>query len=1471
MNLKPIEQLYADPTNRVDDRIDQQATTACEVFELTKTFKHWTTTDKPAKEVADQLVIASERLRVLTTALPTRPLVLAKEAGDIVFDTPALVKITPTKQGYFVEAFSNGAKLYWHDELCERIKAKWELGTRLYVDGLLLELREAQLKLTPLRQGIMLNIDKLLPTKRHHEYPVDFPNFRRSPRIYLQEPKQKLRLENVPTPQTPPQGALMQMIVPPLGMVVASGLVSLLSGGNGLMMLGMGSASVLTAGFSISSYFTNKKMIQTQNKQANAAYEQYLLSITGQLAKLNQEQRAVMQYDHPTSEEIAAMMYHYDPRLYERMLSNDDFLTLSLGQGTLPISYQFEHDKNDAKIKSKLEKFIEQKIIEPYEKVEDVPVTIGLRQTTLGLAGNSAALRQALQTTLFQLAAFHSYHDVQFVAVLNEAEYQDHWQEWRWLPHFQLESLNLRGLVYNAQTRDMVLNSLYQMLVKRRQEYKEQRNSREAMFFKPQIVLVIQDESWLTGHNLNEFLMEDMSRYGVTVIWAKETTAMLPETVTTLVDYHSSKLGTLINEDQTYLNLEFVPNSYPKKITQAAAIKRLANLRHVEVEKNSIPESISFLQLYQVKRVAELNVKKRWQLADTSKTLAVPLGVRGKNDVVNLNLHERAHGPHGLLAGTTGSGKSEVLQSFILSLAVNFAPEDVGFLPIDYKGGGMANLFADLPHLLGSITNLDGASTARALKSIHAELERRQRLFREFGVNHINGYTKLYKKGKVGATDRVYPTEPLPHLFLISDEFAELKANEPEFMNELVSTARIGRSLGVHLILATQKPSGVVNEQIWSNSRFKIALKVAEPADSKEVIKTPDAASITLPGRGYLQVGNNEIYELFQTAYSGAKYVPDEAQNAAKVDDRIWLINHLGQAELLNTDLSEGEVVQAEYEEVQSELEVVVDEIARIAEKDQVVLPMKPWLPDLAKKIVTPKVDWVKEWQTERKLAVPFGVLDIPEQQMQKELLFDIEKFNPAVFIGSSGYGKSTALQTLVLNLARYNSPAQVQFNLLDFGNNGLLPLRKLPHVADHVRLEEKEKFFKMLQRIGETLDQRKTLFQEHGVANFEQYEAMTNKTLAMSINVIDAYDALIEDADRDVVDSMINRVLREGAALGVFLVMSSNQMTAYRLGMRSNISKALMLYLVNNDDLIEVLGSDRIQIPPIPGRGQVEINDVVDAFQTYQPTTGEDSLSIIKNIGALAEKMDTFWTGERPKAIPMLPLQFGLEYFEKRDDVANLLVDGEIPLTFDIQTTEVLGFEPTRHHFFTLIYGTEEQRQMLDTSLLFLLKYTKKKTVLVDFEGQVYTDNHANFDEVYTVSGDDVERLKLLLAEYVKLAGSKDVGEQTFMYIPNLRLFFEKSGLTIDNFILTLKQAWRAGLYIIISDSINYIEKGFDLNVQELRKNITAGVVTARLNDTDTIKVMGSSLEKNLAGNEAYYFESQGTKYAKVRLAGKV
>lgn len=221
------------------------------------------------------------------------------------------------------------------------------------------------------------------------------------------------------------------------------------------------------------------------------------------------------------------------------------------------------------------------------------------------------------------------------------------------------------------------------------------------------------------------------------------------------------------------------------------------------------------------------------------------------------------------MAGTTGSGKSEILQTYILSMATLFHPYEVGFMIIDFKGGGMVNQFEELPHLLGAITNIDGKAINRSLKSVKAELQKRQRLFADAEVNHIDKYIRKYQAGEV--------KDPLPHLIIIVDEFAELKAEQPEFMKELISAARIGRSLGVHLILATQKPAGQVNEQIWSNSRFKLCLKVQSKEDSNEVLKSPLAAEIKEPGRAYLQVGNNEIFELFQSAYSGAPAVSDDS------------------------------------------------------------------------------------------------------------------------------------------------------------------------------------------------------------------------------------------------------------------------------------------------------------------------------------------------------------------------------------------------------------------------------------------------------------------------------------------------------------------------------------------------------------------------------------------------------------------
>ena len=230
-------------------------------------------------------------------------------------------------------------------------------------------------------------------------------------------------------------------------------------------------------------------------------------------------------------------------------------------------------------------------------------------------------------------------------------------------------------------------------------------------------------------------------------------------------------------------------------------------------------------------------------------------------------------------------------------MCVNYSPNEVQFVLIDYKGGGLAGAFENrdkgtkIPHLVGTITNLDTSEMNRTLVSIRSELKRRQKKFNEtreaLGESTIDiyKYQKHYRDGLV--------SEPIAHLFIISDEFAELKAQQPDFMDELISTARIGRSLGVHLILATQKPSGVVDDQIWSNTRFRVCLKVQSVSDSQEMLRREEAASIKETGRFYLQVGYDEVFEIGQSAWTGAKYFPADVIEK-KIDDSINFINDSG-------------------------------------------------------------------------------------------------------------------------------------------------------------------------------------------------------------------------------------------------------------------------------------------------------------------------------------------------------------------------------------------------------------------------------------------------------------------------------------------------------------------------------------------------------------------------------------------------
>lgn len=473
-----------------------------------------------------------------------------------------------------------------------------------------------------------------------------------------------------------------------------------------------------------------------------------------------------------------------------------------------------------------------------------------------------------------------------------------------------------------------------------------------------------------------------------------QTRADIPVGCDYVVQLSGGYRGVLINAAEKSKTVPFVSS----QISDTLAVRIVRTLAPVCTDEVSLEgeliKNISMFKMLNILSVEDLDLKARWSASKVTKSMAAPVGV-SKTGIVMLDLHDKAHGPHGLVAGTTGSGKSEILQTYILSMATLYHPYEAAFVIIDFKGGGMVNQFAQLPHLLGAITNIDGNAINRSLKSIKAELQKRQKYFAQADVNHIDKYIRKYKAGEV--------SEPLPHLIIIVDEFAELKAEQPEFMKELISAARIGRSLGVHLILATQKPAGQVNEQIWSNSRFKLCLKVQSKEDSNEVLKSPLAAEIKEPGRAYLQVGNNEIFELFQSAYSGVPEREDEGTGKAFT---IYEVPDGGKkVPVYVKKKNKGQ------EGMNNQLEAIVSYVSEYFRSIQIPQLPDICLPPLRECIEFPPVS--KEAVQEQKKEVGFyawiGVYDDPDHQNQDQYAVNLSAAN-MIIIGSAQTGKTTIL-----------------------------------------------------------------------------------------------------------------------------------------------------------------------------------------------------------------------------------------------------------------------------------------------------------------------------------------------------------------------------------------------------------------------------------------------------------------------------
>ncbi|WP_086284382.1 type VII secretion protein EssC [Candidatus Enterococcus wittei] len=1414
----------------IDDRIHSSTVVYYDIFYFGEKFIHKQLTDKQSRvEIKKQVftyadgevnyhqemkkshskfrIIPHEKIRTIATSKPKKDfLISSSHTSAISLETDAIISVAVDKISgqYRLMIYSSKDAIYYNRCMVDKGTFPFHSGDQLVVAGVIIEVREQQLKLTSLENQFFLNPWEIVEEAYLTEYPVDFPTFRRSPRIHLKEPKQKIDIVEPKLEKKERENEWLKMIIPSVAMVVLSGATSFISGGNPMVMISMGSVSLLTAGCTVASYFTNKKEAKHKNEQRINQYEQYLIQEKSILNTLQQEQKKALEYMNPSIDELSLMTKEYHSRIYERMMTHEDFLNVSLGKGSVPSSFTTHYQLLE---ENELSQQVKEQLIRPYGSLEQAPIVVSLKDQILGFSGTTASLRTAIQTLLFQLAVLHSYHDVEFILLLSEEDYEKYWHSWRWLPHIKNQNLNLRGIVHNQQTKEMVLNSFYQIIVKRRQQVREAVNGRPQ--FRPHYILSILDESWLLGHGLNEFLAEDISSYGVTVIWGKNSVNSLPETTTVLVDYHSKEAAVLINQNKEYVNQRFISNPLPTTYPMEQAIRRLANLHHLEIEKNIIPEHLSFLEQYEVDRMEELEIEKRWINAEPNRSIRSLIGWRGKSDPVYWDLHERVHGPHALVAGTTGSGKSEFLTNYLIGLAINFSPEDIGMLIIDWKGGGIANTVDRLPHFMGAITNLDNTEIARVLISIKAELSKRQREFAKYHVNNIYGYMNLYKQRKNPKPTILYPTKALPQLFLVVDEFAELKVNVPEFLDELTSVARIGRSLGVHLILATQKPAGVVNDQIEANSTSKIALKMASVQDSNELLKTADAAQIKNPGRGYLKVGENEVYELFQSGYTGIIYEPNQVMEET-IDERIYRINGLGQADLLY-DPDEYRTINTDRD-LPTQLEAVIEKINDTFVKSDFTIPDKPWLPKLEKRIITPTPIKTQN----RCLKIPLGLLDIPSDQIQTVYEFDLEKAKHTAIFASSGYGKSTIIQTMTINLSCKNTPEQIHFHLLDFGNNGLSPLKDLPHVVDIVNLED-EKLQKMIDRIVALLLERKNLFKQAEVLNLSQYEIKTKIKLPINITIVDGYDGLSVGSQRkDKVDEVLLQLLRDGASMGCYLILSANRSNSIRINWMSSFTTKISLYLNDETELRDLMGREYVSPQAINGRGQVNLS-VPTAIQFYLPAHGEKDGAILENLKRKVHELDRSWYGERPEKIPMVPDELTWKTFgdlvgkkEKNLFYLGLYKLSVLPATFPFYQGKTLGVFPESAKQFQLVMSSF-MRQIFECQ-------TKAEIILIDVAGTL-----GEMSEKVSVS---ITRTQIIQQEFELKEILNDVykwintQKKTVVIVNGLLELTEKSSLGLEEIrqFLTFSQKHRQ---LIVIDHLMKINGAFGSFINLLKEHI--------------------------------------------------
>ncbi|MGI8612599.1 MAG: type VII secretion protein EccCa [Nocardioidaceae bacterium] len=995
--------------------------------------------------------------------------------------------------------------------------------------------------------------------------------------------------------QAPPAAAGASMILMPVMSGAGSLTLALTSNGRPLQAV----AGLL---FLVGSISVGAIMIISQRsgprralREGRERYLDYVEQLRHTLRETIAVQRRSAAWQHPRTDELVDLARN-DARRWERRLSDPDFLVVRVGTGDEPIASALTMAADTGPL-NQLDPVCLQAAKElqaRYSLLHDQPITVDLRDVgVLSVIGPPAQRRDLAVAMALELVTLHAPQEVQLAVVRCDAS-SAAWDWVKWLPHSQ-DAMLMDGDVPARRVTSSVAAMTELLAPELEARLDRVQRSRGQSNLPPTHLVVIVDGEGLSS--VQQLASPDpsvsLAQLGVHVVTLLGNRREEPESVDDRIEVGGDGAAVLASRPLPFWH-DPTPPGIPTVISRQLSPLRLS--AEDGVDADSLSATIGLPEILGVPDAAALDPWQTWRPGTLRDLLRVPIGIGADNTVVQLDLKESAHGgmgPHGLVVGATGSGKSEMLRTLVSSLVISHGPDRLALMLVDFKGGATFAAMEHIPHLAGMITNLQDDLTLvdRMHDALFGEMQRRQEVLKAAGnLPNVTVYQELIDAGQ--------ELEPLPHLLVIVDEFSELLTAKPDFAELFVAIGRIGRSIGVHLLLATQKLEMGKIRGLESHLSYRISLRTFSEAESRDTIGVPDAYHLPPePGAGYLKV-DTTVFERFKAALVSSSYRPPSDGPKTLVPVVPYLsVNGLGgwiaaqQAAAVGVERADDDRPGRRNE--RSTLDVICDALA--AAGAHRVRPV--WLEPLPNVLPLDSVMDVDEPGDSDTVEAVLGLVDDPSRQRQFPLRWDFTGGQGNLVVaGAPQTGKSTLLRTLISSLALRYAPGDVAFYCIDYGGGTLRGLADLPHVAGVATRVEPERISRTVSEVINILESREEFFRTH---DLDSMTAMRSARAAGSLPddvpvdvflVVDGWGSFREDFD--AMEFAIGEVAARGLNFGVHVVLTVAQNMQVRMRMQSSFGGHLELRLTDAFDstidrkLMEALPRE------INGRGLIDSGD---------------------------------------------------------------------------------------------------------------------------------------------------------------------------------------------------------------------------------------------------------------------------------------